>query len=609
MKRSLFIVLSAIALVLVLFAGSDKALARPLQQGGAPTVVSYQGQVRVAGQPYTGTGYFKFAIVDAAGATSYWSNDGTSANGSEPVAAVSLGVVNGLFSVLLGDTALAGMTRSLEAMVFSGSERYLRVWFSADGATYTLLAPDRRIAAVPYALQAEEAVYAVQADNATQAQQAADADTLDGKHAGAFAAATHEHSAEHITAGALSSERFSAYADLGAEGRLGSAGGVAQNSGALQPNLNADLLDGQDSAYFQRRVEGACMNGFSVRAVNADGTVVCEPDDNTTYSAGTGLTLSGDQFSITATYRLPQTCNDGQMARWDTATSTWVCADAATGDVTAVNAGAGLTGGGTSGNVTLSADTAYLQRRVSGECPPGSSIRFVAADGTVTCEADDNTTYTAGDGLELVGSQFRGKGTAYQNVVIVAKSGGDFTSIQAALDSITDAGETNRYLVWVAPGVYNERVKMIPYVDIQGSGELATKITYGGSTSMDAGTVEGASDAELRFVMVENTGGASNAVAIYNYNASPRLVHITANAFGGTALNVGVYNNENSSPYMSDITVTATGGNSSSNWAIGVFNYSYSTPTMKNLTVYATGGMATYLTVGIYNREHSTVAL
>lgn len=170
MKRSLPIILSAMALIAMLLASSENALARSLRQGGAPAVVSYQGQVRVGGQPYSGTGYFKFAVVDAGGTTNYWSNDGTSTG--EPSQAVQLIVTNGLFTVLLGDTSLGGMTRPLAATVFSGTERYLRVWFSADGTSYTLLTPDRRIAAVPYALQAEEAIHAGQADNATHAQEA-----------------------------------------------------------------------------------------------------------------------------------------------------------------------------------------------------------------------------------------------------------------------------------------------------------------------------------------------------------------------------------------------------------------------------------------------------
>lgn len=135
---------------------------------GAPTVVSYQGVVTVSGSPFSGTGYFKFAVVNAAGTTSYWSNDGTSSGGGQPTASVALAVAGGQFTVLLGDTTLAGMTQELTPGAFTGTERYLRVWFSADGSTFTQLVPDTRIAAVPYALQA------------------GGADVLDGLHGSAF---------------------------------------------------------------------------------------------------------------------------------------------------------------------------------------------------------------------------------------------------------------------------------------------------------------------------------------------------------------------------------------------------------------------------------------
>ena len=95
-------------------------------------------------------------MVNAAGTTTYWSNDGSSTTGNEPTAAVPLSVSDGLFGVLLGDTSLSGMTQALTADVFSQPDRYLRVWFSSDGSTFNQLTPDTRIAAVPYALQAEK---------------------------------------------------------------------------------------------------------------------------------------------------------------------------------------------------------------------------------------------------------------------------------------------------------------------------------------------------------------------------------------------------------------------------------------------------------------------
>lgn len=63
-----------------------------------------------------------------------------------------------------------------------------------------------------------------------------------------------------------------------------------------------------------------------------------------------------------------------------------------------------------------------------------------------------------------------------QQVVTVAKSGGDYTTIQGAIDSITDATTTKRYLVKVYSGVYTEAVTCKDYVDIIGEGRTNTII-------------------------------------------------------------------------------------------------------------------------------------
>lgn len=102
---------------------------------------------------------------------------------------------------------------------------------------------------------------------------------------------------------------------------------------------DASLLDSLGKV--QQEVSGACL-GQVIVGINADGTVICEADD-----------VGG------------------------------------VGDITGVSAGTGLSGGGLSGDVTLSADTTYLQRRVSSSCAAGSSIRAISSTGTVTCETDD----------------------------------------------------------------------------------------------------------------------------------------------------------------------------------------------------------------------------
>jgi pectin methylesterase-like acyl-CoA thioesterase len=225
----------------------------------------------------------------------------------------------------------------------------------------------------------------------------------------------------------------------------------------------------------------------------------------------------------------------------------------------------------------------------------------------------------------------------YANVVVVAKSGGDFTDIAAAIGSITDASVTNPYLLKIMPGVYDigiNTIQMKEYVDIEGSGENSTKIT-GGVVEVIIST---ASNAELRNIFIEGSGSSNYSFPIRINNANTVLTHVkvTSNKAGNNypihILNgsspilrnitiesnipygntTGVIVEENSTPYFSDVSVNVTGGTncygmafslnssgkmtnvtvnaSNANYVVGISVYSYVTLNMSNSTVNASGG-------------------
>ncbi|MEM7114804.1 MAG: hypothetical protein AAF614_20380 [Chloroflexota bacterium] len=230
---------------------------------------------------------------------------------------------------------------------------------------------------------------------------------------------------------------------------------------------------------------------------------------------------------------------------------------------------------------------------------------------------------------------FASKVQPVDNIIVVAKSGGDFTTIGAALAAITDASATNPYLIRIGPGIYEEIVDLKSHVDIEGSGSGVTIIRGDGGTFFDGNNAtiraNGISSAELRLLTVESialSNSHSTAIWAYDLGAAVSFTNITASGSAGSNTNHGIsIFGASSSPKLDNVQVSASGGQQSNaidiasqasprltniiatasgatirNYAIYV---SSASPTMNNITANASDGSDR--SAGVHNRTASTV--
>lgn len=220
--------------------------------GQVPQLVNYQGRVAV-GNPavnFDGSGQFKFALVNADGSVTYWSNDNTSTAGAQPTAAIALPVSKGLYSVLLGNTAIANMSSAIPASVWANADVRLRIWFNDGTNGFQLLTPDQRLAPGGYLSDA----------TVTNAKLASDAASL-----------------TKVSAGTITSSG----------GRVFVPNGVIQRGGTAVPTVNDLGLYSQTSGAWMRFVTNAAQ--FAWFTDSGGGTTA-----RMTLSAAGALTVGGE---------------------------------------------------------------------------------------------------------------------------------------------------------------------------------------------------------------------------------------------------------------------------------------------------------------------------
>jgi len=99
-----------------------------------------------------------------------------------------------------------------------------------------------------------------------------------------------------------------------------------------------------------------------------------------TTASGSGL--AGGATSGIANLSLTKTCATNQILQWNG--TSWACSTAAAGTITGVTAGTDLTGGGTSGSVTLNVDTTKVVTGVTA----GTDLTGGGAGGVLTLNLD-----------------------------------------------------------------------------------------------------------------------------------------------------------------------------------------------------------------------------
>jgi len=376
-----------------------------------PQLITYQGRLSEAtGTPLTGTHTIVFRLYDAEqGGNKLWEETHTITVARED---------NGIFSVVLGSLT------SLSELNFN---QPLWLTMAVDGDSE--MTPRQRVTSAGYAINA---------------------DTLDAMDSQQFV-------------------RSDAASTVTGELTLSRSGRALLVKPSADPTANTKVLEVQNAAgtsTFNVDVEGdaavagnltvtgtitgASLTGGTVTSVDSGAGLTGGPvttSGTLAVGAGTGIQVNADDIAVKLTsgsglladssgLSLLRSCADNQLLKWNATTSVWACQDDADtnagGDITGVIAGTGLSGGGSSGDVTVSLSTPVSVAN------GGTGLSSVAAGDLLYASAANTlsalTKGTDGQVLKLVsglpawGADSGGDGTVTSITAGTGLSGGTITT-------------------------------------------------------------------------------------------------------------------------------------------------------------------------------------
>jgi hypothetical protein len=170
--------------------------------------------------------------------------------------------------------------------------------------------------------------------------------------------------------------------------------------------------------------------------------------------------------------------------------------------------------------------------------------------------------------------------------VWVAKSGGDHTTLTAAMASITDASATKSYLIRIAPGTYDEPggVVLKSFVDIEGSGPNTTVVRCACSAVLSL-SVPATVNVRQLTVRNDSSSGVGSGIELVNATGAVSLTDLTVIVTGTATFKRGIYLSDSAATITdTHITVSDTGYS-----AFGIALYN-GTLTLERVRATASGG-------------------
>ena len=322
----------------------------------------------------------------------------------------------------------------------------------------------------------------------------------------------------------------------------------------------ADLEDGAVTAA-KLAATGVAANTYTKVTVNDKGQVTAA--SNPTTLAGYGIV---DAISSTDTSAFPVVLT--------TTASSFTSGRVLTGTTDQID----LTNNGVDALTLSIADDVILPGTGAVTLPKGIQANRPGTpdDGMLRFDTTDSMLefYSDSTWEQIVASSDKRLSTAKILKVSTDPGPGEFSSVKAAIDSITGNTSTNRFIVSVAPGTYVEDpITMKAYVMVVGSGGTSTVIS---ANNPNADLITGHNDASIESVVLTGATGSGYAAVSFDNpaeNLTTKRFICTLVTFGNNDILVKCNSSGNSTTigmlgchfggaysYNHGLKVTASGG-------------------------------------------------